>query len=166
MRGDPGGQQFLCHVPPPGAALQGELHVLLTGEPGQPGPKLRPVSGRVRAPLQLPGRGIEVFEGQLAAVHRDGLVAERTRFVNRLRWLVHDLDPELAPAPRSLGSARARAKLEAGLAALPASAGQRIALSQLACITALSAEITGLEQDLAALVTVLVPELLAIRGSP
>ena len=76
-----------------------------------------------------------------------------------------ELDEDtLAPPPRSLGSGRARDGLEAGLRALPASAGQRIALSQLARITALSAEITGLEKDLAALVTVLVPELLAIPG--
>ena len=54
--------------------------------------------------------------------------------------------------------------LEAGLRALPASAGQRVALSQLARVTALSAEITGLEKDLAGLVTALVPELLAIPG--
>ena len=106
----------------------------------------------------------QVLEVRRLADHRDDLVAERTRVINRLRWMVHDLDPELAPAPRSLGSARARAKLEAGLAALPASAGQRVALSQLARITALSAEITQLEKDLAALVTVLVPELLTIPG--
>src|SRR5690348_17683294 len=78
--------------------------------------------------------------------------------------MVHDLDPELAPAPRSLGSGRARARLQAGLAALPASAGQRVALGQLARITALSAEISALEKDLAGLVTVLVPDLLAIPG--
>ena len=84
--------------------------------------------------------------------------------MNRLRWLVHDLDPELAPPPRSLGSGRTRAKLEAGLRALPAGAGRAVALSQLARVTALSAEITGLEKDLAGLVTALVPELLAIPG--
>jgi transposase len=78
--------------------------------------------------------------------------------------MVHDLAPELAPAPRSLGSDRARTRLRAGLRALPASAGQRVALSQLARITALSAEITQLEKDLTALVTVLAPELLATPG--
>ena len=106
----------------------------------------------------------QVLEVRRLTDYRDGLVAEQNRFVNRLRWLVHDLDPELAPAPRSLGSGRARAKLEAGLRALPAGAGRAVALSQLARVTALSAEITGLEKDLAGLVTVLVPELLAIPG--
>ena len=106
----------------------------------------------------------QVLEVRRLGDYRDDLVAERTRVVNRLRWMVHDLAPELAPAPRSLGSGRARAQLEAGLHALPASAGQRVALSQLARITALSAEITGLEKDLAVLVTALVPELLATPG--
>ena len=50
--------------------------------------------------------------------------------MNRLRWMVHDLAPELAPAPRSLGSDRARTRLESGLRTLPASAGQLVALSQ------------------------------------
>ena len=106
----------------------------------------------------------QVLEVRRLTDYRDDLVAERTRVVNRLRWLVHDLDPELAPAPRSLGSDRARTRLEAGLRTLPAGAGQRVALSQLARVTALSAEITQLETALAALVTVLVPELLTIPG--
>jgi transposase len=106
----------------------------------------------------------QVLEVRRLTDYRDDLVAERTRVVNRLRWMVHDLAPELAPAPRSLCSGRARAKLEAGLRALPAGAGRAVALSQLARITALSAEITGLEQHLTALVTVLVPELLATPG--
>jgi transposase len=107
----------------------------------------------------------QVLEIRRLGDYRDGLVAERTRVINRLRWMVHDLDPALAPAPRSLGSARARAKLEAGLRALPGSAGRAVALSQLARITAVSAEITQLEKDLAALVTPLAPELLALPGA-
>lgn len=77
----------------------------------------------------------QVLEVRRLTDYRDDLVAERTRVVNRLRWMVHDLAPELAPAPRSLGSGRARAKLEAGLRALPAGAGRAVALSQLARIT-------------------------------
>jgi transposase len=105
-----------------------------------------------------------VLEVRRLGDYRDDLVAERTRVVNSLRWMVHDLDPDLAPAPRSLGTGRARARLEAGLAALPASAGRAVALSQLARVAALSAEITGLEQDLAPLVTALAPELLELPG--
>src|ERR1700733_801965 len=72
-------------------------------------------------PARLPAPVLEV---RRLADHRDDLVAGRTRAVNRLRWLVHDLDPALAPPPRAMASARARAPLAAGLAALPPSAGQ------------------------------------------
>jgi transposase len=120
----------------------------------------------LREEITLPAARLDgpVLEVRRLGDYRDDLVAERTRVINQLRWMVHDLDPALAPAPRSLGSGRARAKLEAGLAALPACAGRAVALSQLARVAALSAEITGLEQDLAGLVTALVPELLAIPG--
>jgi transposase len=105
-----------------------------------------------------------VLEIRRLGDYRDDLVAGRTRVINSLRWMVHDLAPDLAPAPRSLGTARARARLEAGLRALPGCAGRAVALSQLARVAALSAEITGLEQDLAPLVTALAPELLALPG--
>ena len=48
------------------------------------------------APARLPA---QVMEVRRLADHRDALVAQRTRDVNRLRWLVHDLDPALAPPP-------------------------------------------------------------------
>jgi transposase len=120
----------------------------------------------LREEITLPAARLDgpVLEVRRLGDYRDDLVAERTRVINTLRWMVHDLDPALAPPPRSLGSARARARLEAGLRALPRSAGRAVALSQLARVAALSAEITQLEQDLAPLVTALVPGLLAVPG--
>jgi transposase len=106
----------------------------------------------------------QVLEVRRLADHREDLVAERTRVISRLRWLVHDLAPELAPAPRALAGSRARAKLEAGLRALPGCAGRRIALSQLARITALTAEADQAEAELAVLVRRLVPALLQVTG--
>ena len=107
----------------------------------------------------------QVLDVRRLADHRDDLVAQRTAMINRLRWLVHDLDPALAPAPRTLSRTRkARRQLEAGLRALPAGAGRRIALSLLAAVTALTEEIASLEEDLSALVTRLCPELLTICG--
>jgi transposase len=106
-----------------------------------------------------------VLDVRRLADHRDDLVAARTQTVNRLRWLVHDLEPALAPARRALaGRGKARAALEAGLRALPSSAGRRVALSQLAAVTALSQEITELEAALAGLVAGLCPALLAVPG--
>ena len=65
----------------------------------------------LREEITLPAARLDgpVPEVRRLGDYRDDLVAERTRVVNTLRWLVHDLDPALAPPPRSLGSARARA---------------------------------------------------------
>jgi transposase len=107
----------------------------------------------------------QVLDVRRLSDHRDDLVAARTRTINRLRWLVHDLDPALAPAPRTLSRTRkARRQLETGLRALPASAGRRIALSLLAAVTTATEEIAGLDEDLSALVARLCPELLTICG--
>lgn len=111
--------------------------------------------------VRLNGRVLDV---RRLADHRDDLVAERTRVTNRLRWLVHDLDPGLSPAPRALTSQKGRRLLEEGLRALPGSAGRGVALSQLEAITRLSQEIRELEADLEALLRDLCPELLEICG--
>lgn len=120
----------------------------------------------LREDAHLPAARLDeqVLEVRRLTDHREDLVAERTRVISRLRWLVHDLAPELAPAPRALASSRGRAKLEAGLRALPGSAGQRIALSQLARITALTAEAGQAEAELAVLVRRLAPALLQVTG--
>ena len=110
---------------------------------------------------RLNGRVLDV---RRLADHRDDLVAERTRLMNRLRWLVHDLEPGLAPAPRALAGNKGRLLLDQGLRGLPEGPGRRVALSQLAAVTRLSAEIRGLDKDLQALLQDLCPELLAIPG--
>lgn len=113
-------------------------------------------------PARLPAAVLEV---RRLADHRDDLVAGRTRAVNRLRWLVHDLDPALAPPPRALTrTASAPRELHAALLALPASAGRRVALSLLAAVTAATAEVTQLEADLTTLLSELCPQLLAVCG--
>ena len=120
----------------------------------------------LREDADLPAARLDeqVLEVRRLTDHRDVLVAERTRVINRLRWLVHDLAADLAPPPRALARARGRARLDAGLRALPDSAGRRIALSQLARITALTAEIGQAEHELAALARRLVPALLTVTG--
>jgi transposase len=110
---------------------------------------------------RLNGRVLDV---RRLADHRDDLVTARTRTMNRLRWLVHDLEPDLAPAPRALARAKGRRILEEGLRRLPGTAGRRVALSQLEAVSRLSQEIDALEKDLEALLRDLCPELLAICG--
>jgi len=101
---------------------------------------------------------------RLLTDHRDALVAERTRVINRLRWHLHDLAPDLAPKARALSQPPARTRLAAALAAVPSGTAARIAAAQLAHITALSQQIDALKAELAPLVTALAPALLAIPG--
>jgi transposase len=101
---------------------------------------------------------------RLLTDHRDALIKDRTKMVNRLRWHLHDLDPDLAPAARALSRPGPRRQLAAALAALPASTARRIATDQLAHIEHLSAQIDTLAADLAPLVTAIAPALLAITG--
>jgi transposase len=102
---------------------------------------------------------------RLLTDHRDSLVADRTRMINRFRWHLHDLAPHLAPAARALARPATRRQLTAALAALPPCTASRVAAAQLARIDDLSSEITAIEAELAPLVTALAPALLAIRGA-
>jgi hypothetical protein len=85
MRSASGRGQLLGDIPPPGAPLQGERDVITAGKPGQPGPQMRAVSRGDLAPLDLPGHGVEIVEGQLLPVdiqpaydgHRDLLKLPR-----------------------------------------------------------------------------------------
>src|SRR2546423_741498 len=68
MRGDPGRGQLPGDIPPPGAPLHRERDVVPAGEPRQPGPQVLPVSRCDLAPLDLPGHGVEIVEGDLLPV--------------------------------------------------------------------------------------------------
>ena len=68
MRRDPGRGQLLGDIPPPGAPLDRERDILAAGEPGQPGPQVRPVGRGDLAAAHLPGRGVEIVEGDLLPV--------------------------------------------------------------------------------------------------
>jgi transposase len=108
-------------------------------------------------------------EIRLLVDHRDDLVAERTRIINRLRWHLHELDPTLAPPARSLSRAPAihLAAIEAFLGRLDGDANAVVAglASQLvARVRELNAQIDQLEADLVPRMHRLAPSLLALRG--
>ena len=85
MRRGPGRGQLLDDISPPGAPLDRERDIVAAGEPGQPGPQVLPVGRGDLAALHLPGRGVEVVEGDLFPVdiqpaydgHRDLLKLRR-----------------------------------------------------------------------------------------
>ncbi|MGH3555102.1 MAG: IS110 family transposase, partial [Mycobacterium sp.] len=102
-------------------------------------------------------------ELKLLTDRRDVLVAQRTSAINRLRWHVHELDPEQAPAPRSLNAA----KHQQGLAAwLDTQSGlvAEMARAELADIIWLTDQINTLATRISARVREVAPTLLEIPG--
>ena len=108
-------------------------------------------------------RAIEI---RLLLDHRNDLVAERTRTVNRLRWHLLMLCPELEQSLKrgALNKSRELDRVERRLRKLPAGARVRIAREQVAQLRSLSRQIDQLQAELAELVKAHRPRLLAERG--
>jgi transposase len=106
------------------------------------------------------------MEIRLLLDHRDDLVAERTRTINRLRWHLLELCSELE---RSLGRgalnhARVLDRVDRRLRKLPADARVRVARDQVARLRSLNRQIDRLKAELGELVAAHRPRLLAERG--
>jgi transposase len=101
---------------------------------------------------------------KLLVDHRDDLVATRTREQNRLRWHLHELDPEFDPPARGLDRTCQLDRVQARLETLPATLVRRIALELLGDIRDLTRRINALETELAVLVQTQAPQLLALPG--
>jgi transposase len=100
----------------------------------------------------------------LLAAHREDLVAERTRACNRLRWLLHDLDPDLVPAKGVLDRDVALRHLRQSLETLPTSVEVSICLELLVRIDQINARARELARELDRRVRKVAPALLEIPG--
>jgi transposase len=121
-----------------------------------------------RAALANPDLPTATLEGEerelrLLIDHREDLVAERTRSINRLRWHLHELDPGTEPGARSLDRSIVLDALETRLAGVPGTVA-RIARELVARIRELTRTIRALERELEALVIGVAPTLLALPG--
>jgi transposase len=98
--------------------------------------------------------------------YRDQLISERVRWVNRLRWHLVALDPELEATirPAGLESPRLRAALRRRLKRLGDSIQAQIAGDMLARVDGLYQRDLELQAQLAGLVSEHCPQLLAERG--
>ena len=96
--------------------------------------------------------------------HREDLVAERTRMINRLRWHLHDLDPDLNPPAATLHRPRVLTELATRLSALPPGVRRDLAAELCQRITEHTERITTLETQITEQVRPLAPTLLAIVG--
>jgi len=121
-----------------------------------------------RAAVREPGLPVARLEGparevRLLVDYREGLVRERTGLQNRLRWRLHELDPDLDPAAGSLDRYRV---LDEVLARLEAFAGMvaDLARREITRIRDLTAEINQLERDIAGRVGDVAPSLLEVPG--
>jgi transposase len=103
-------------------------------------------------------------EIKLLLDHRDDLVAERTRIQQRLRWHLHDLDPEIAVPAGALDRYCWLDRLERILAIDAASTQARIAGELVDRCRELTKRIKGLERELGALVEREAPTLVALSG--
>jgi transposase len=106
------------------------------------------------------------MEIRLLLDHRNDLVAERTRAVNRLRWHLLTLCPELERSlkPGSLNQSRVLDRVDRRLRRLPAGAQVRVAREQVAQIRSLTRQAGALKSELAGLVKAHRPQLLAETG--
>lgn len=106
------------------------------------------------------------MEIRLISDHRSDLVAERTRTVNRLRWHLLELCPELEASLRrgALNQARVLDRVERQLRKLPAGARVKIAREQITALRRLNREIDQLAADLAELIAAHRPALLDEQG--
>ena len=108
----------------------------------------------------------QAMEIRLLVEHRNDLVAERTRTVNRLRWHLLELCPELEASlkRKALNQTRTLDRVERQLRKLPTGARVRIAREQISDLRGLNGGIERLAAELAELVTAHRPRLLAEHG--
>jgi len=107
--------------------------------------------------------GVEREIGLLVA-HREMLVNERTDRICKLRWLLHDIDPDLAPPLRTLDRFKTLDQLAETLHHLEATVQVEICLELLARCREITVRANELERRIGELVRTHAPALLEIAG--
>lgn len=103
-------------------------------------------------------------ELKLLVDHREGLVRERTVLASRLRWHLHDLEPDLEPPARTLERPAVRRGLSQRLARREQSAQVRICRDLLARIGDLTRRERQLASEIGERAAAYAPELLKVPG--
>ncbi|MFD1938305.1 IS110 family transposase [Nonomuraea mangrovi] len=102
-------------------------------------------------------------EAKLLADYRDDLVTQRTRVCSKMRWHLHELDPELQIPSRGLRRRCVQDQVEQHLAGMSGVVAQ-IARELLSRCRELTVRINQLEKQLKQLVQAMAPQLLDIAG--
>ena len=109
---------------------------------------------------QLDGPSREL---RLLVDHREDLVKDRTGHINRLRWHLHELDPEWDPQPRSLVRYKTLDAV-AGKLAAETSMTARVAPDLVARVRELTVAINEFEREIIARTLDSAPNLVAVPG--
>jgi transposase len=96
--------------------------------------------------------------------HREDLVNERTRMQNRLRWHLHDLDPDFDVPTGGLDRYVWLDRTQVQLRSMEQSVQVRIALEVVPRIRELTRQAKALERELTTLMALVAPELLDLPG--
>ena len=91
-------------------------------------------------------------ELRLLSDHREDLIQEGTRYQRRLRWHLHEIDPDLVPALRGAAKKRNLDRLARQLARREQTAQVRICRELIRRIRELAKRVTELDRELAVLV--------------
>lgn len=102
-------------------------------------------------------------EAKVLVDRREALLGTRTRKINSLLWRVHELDPAMAPKPRSPNRLKHQQVLATRLAELPGMVAE-IARDELADVMALTKRINVLEARIRKLARDRVPALMELLG--
>jgi transposase len=121
-----------------------------------------------RAALANPDLPVARLDGptrelRLLVDHREDLVAERTRCINRLRWHLHELDPSWDPPARTLVRLKHLDAVADRLATLEGPVA-RVAAEIVGHARQLTIRETELEREITVLVRQLAPNLLELIG--
>jgi transposase len=121
-----------------------------------------------RAALREPNLPCAQLDGperelRLLTDHRDGLVAERTRVINKIRWHIHEIDPTWQPPARCLQRPKHLNKLATDLEPLDGLV-PRLCRELLQRCRELTEQISNLDKEIGVLAEKLAPSLLAITG--
>ena len=104
-------------------------------------------------------------ELRLLVDHREDLLAERTRYINRLRWHLHEIDPAWDPKERSLSSLKNLRTIRERLQTSIPNMVVRIAGELVDAICALTKQVKSLEDEIGARAGELAPALLGLCGT-
>jgi len=107
--------------------------------------------------------GVEREIGLLVA-HLESLINERTDRICKLRWLLHDIDPDIAPPLRTLDRFKTMDRLLRALEAMDLTVEVEICLDLLARCREITLRANELERRIGELVKVHAPALLQISG--